>query len=182
MSYQITLSLNALEKDRIVRALTPEDAAKAAWQLCVQHNLDMPNPYWKMKAWDTLEGEYETNPVTEHMVRGCAGKYPDKVEFMHVVIDALTQNTQAGRHIYARAGMPFTPAPESGKFEMFRGKNSLTIEFMKDDKLSVVDDFAPKLAGVINSAEEAGELDALTKLLEEKLEEIKTAKKRKTEE
>ncbi len=179
MSYQITLSLAALSKDRIVRTLTPEDAAQAAWQLCVEHNLDMPSPYWRMKTWDSFEGEYENNPVTEHMVRGCPGKFPDKVEFMHTVIDALTENPRAGHHIRMMSRLPHTPAPESsiGRFEMTRGQNnSLVIEYMEDMELSVVDDFAPKLADVIESAEEAGELDALKKLLEEKLE-ILTAKK-----
>lgn len=182
MSYQITLSLVALSKDRIVRTLTPEDAAQAAWKLCVEYNLNMPNPSWKMKTWDTFEGAYENIPVTDNMVRGCAGNYPDKVEFMHAVIDALTENHHAGSHIMMAAKFPHTPAPTSGKFEMTRGRNSLIIEYMEDSPLSVVDDFAPKLSDVIDSAGEAGELDALAKLLEEKLQEIKTAKKRKTEE
>lgn len=186
MSYQITLSLSSLSKDRIVRTLTPEDAAQAAWQLCVEHNLNMPNPSWRMKSWDSFEGAFENNPVTEHMVRGCPGKYPDKVEFMHKVIDALTENPRAGNLsvLMMRSGMPHTPAPASsiGRFEMTRGqKNSLVIEYMDDMELSVVDDFAPKLADVIHSAEEAGELDALVKLLEANLD-ILTAKKRKTEE
>mmetsp|Transcript_10682 Transcript_10682/g.15757 ORF Transcript_10682/g.15757 Transcript_10682/m.15757 type:complete len:190 (+) Transcript_10682:130-699(+) len=135
MSYQITLSLVALSKDRIVRTLTPEDAAQAAWKLCVEYNLNMPNPSWKMKTWDTFEGAYENIPVTDNMVRGCAGNYPDKVEFMHAVIDALTKNPHAGSHIMMMSRMPHTPAPESGKFEMSRGRNSLIIEYMEDSPL-----------------------------------------------
>ena len=186
MSYQITLSLASLSKDRIVRTLTPEDAAQAAWQLCVENNLNMPNPSWRMKSWDSFEDHFENNPVTGHMVRGCDGKYPRKVEFMHAVIDALTQDPNAGNLslLKMRSRLPHTPAPESsiGRFEMTRGQsNSLVIEYMDDIELSVVDDFAPKLADVIQSAEEAGELDALKKLLEEKLEML-TSKKRKTEE
>jgi hypothetical protein len=32
--------------------------------------------------------------------------------------------------------MPHTPAPESGKFEMSRGRDTLVIQYMEDTKLS----------------------------------------------
>lgn len=90
-----------------------------------------------MKTWDTFEGAYEYNPVTEHMVRERDGKYPKKVEFMHAVIDKLTHNNpHAGSHIMAMSRMPHTPAPESGKFEMSRGRDTLVIQYMEDTKLS----------------------------------------------
>lgn len=151
--------------------------------MCEDHNLSMPDRSWKMKVWDTFEGQYENNPITEHMVRGGGGAYPNKVEFMHGVIDALTENKNAGSAIFAMSRIPHTKEPgglTSKKFEMFRGRDDrLVIEYHCDAKWTVVDDFGPKLDDVIDKAEDAGELDALAKLLEEKLQTIQMAKKRK---
>ena len=122
MAYTITLSLGRLKEDVVQHALSAEDAAYAAWEICDSYGLDMPNENWSMKTWDTMEGEYETSPVTDHMVRGSGGKYPSKVEFCHVVIDALTanRNDSMSAMIMMRAGMPYTQEPGGSehKFEM----------------------------------------------------------------
>ncbi|KAL7536129.1 hypothetical protein ACHAXR_006938 [Thalassiosira sp. AJA248-18] len=184
MAYRITLSLGRLDEECTRQTLTPEDAALAAWQMCVDHGLQMPNSSWRMKTWDTFEGQYETNPVTDQMVRGGGGTYPDRVEFCHAVIDQLTENCNDARasSIFAAAKFPYTKEPGGAKpkFEMFRGsQDRLLIEYHEDSKWSVVDDFASKLEDVRKTAEAVGELDELAKLLEEKMQEIQTTKKRK---
>eukprot|EP00579_Thalassiosira_antarctica_P004240 CAMPEP_0201887582 /NCGR_PEP_ID=MMETSP0902-20130614/25280_1 /ASSEMBLY_ACC=CAM_ASM_000551 /TAXON_ID=420261 /ORGANISM="Thalassiosira antarctica, Strain CCMP982" /LENGTH=149 /DNA_ID=CAMNT_0048417551 /DNA_START=102 /DNA_END=551 /DNA_ORIENTATION=+ len=143
----------------------------------------MPNSSWKMKTWDTWEDQYETNPITDHMIRGDRGTYPDKVEFMHALIDELTENRNDLRasSVMAMAGVPHTKEPGGAKpkFEIVRGQDRLLIEFVEDAKWSVVDDFGPKLQEVIQKAEDVGEVNALASLLEEKIQDIKKGKKRK---
>lgn len=186
MAYRITLTLGRLKEDIVRHTLTPEDAAHVAWQLCDENGINMPNSSWNMKMWDTFEGQYETHPVTDEMIRGGRGKFPDKVEFMHTAIDKLTENRDDAnaRMIFAMSSMPHTEEPgdsSRGKFEIFRGsKDRLLIEYDEDAKWSVVDDFAPKLTEAIGKAETVGELDAMEKLLEEKMQELRMAKRRKT--
>ena len=187
MAYKITLSLGRLEEDCVRHALSPEDAAHNAWQLCEKHGLNMPNSSWKMKTWDTWEGQYETNPITDHMIRGSGGTYPKKTEFMHGVIDELTKNSNdsSAAFIMARAGVPHTAEPGGGsssKFEIFRGKDKLLVEYDDNVEWSAVDDLGPKLDDVIDKAHKEDELGALAELLEGKLQDIKNKqKKRKME-
>ena len=53
-----------------------------------------------MKTWDTWEGKHETNPIIDHN--------PSKTEFIHVVIDELTKNSNDASTAFsmARAGVP----------------------------------------------------------------------------
>ena len=182
MAYKISLSLGrAVVHNKY--ALTPEDAANVAWQMCVANDLRMPNSSWKMKVWDTFEGQYEENPVTEHMVRGCGGKYPAKVEFMHCAIDQLTENgnNMLSDMIYARSGFPNNKESSTSqpKFEIFRGKDRLLIEYDEGAKWSAVDDLSVKIQDAMSRAEDVGELDALEKMLEEKIQQIKMTKKKR---
>ena len=134
-----------------------------------------------MKEWDTWEGKYETSSITEHMIRGNRGKYPDKVEFCHTVIDKLTENKSSlgAMNIYAAANIPHTREPGGGrKFEMFKGGDRLTVEFDGGAQWSVIDDIGRKLDDTIKNTDE-NELDALSTLLESKVRDIQLILKRK---
>ncbi|KAL7550191.1 hypothetical protein ACHAWF_013430 [Thalassiosira exigua] len=184
MAYKITLSLGRIDDDCVRYASSPEDAAAVAWRTCAEFGLDMPNRSWQMKTWDAWEGRYETTPVTDHMIRGNAGKYPKKVEFMHTVIDMLTENRHdpVGASIMAMAKLPHTEEPGGSskpKFETFRGRDRLVVEFDEDAEWSAVDDIGQKLDDAISKAKEEGEAEELANLLEEKLNEIKGCKKHK---
>ena len=151
--------------------------------MCTEHGLQMPCGSWEMKEWDTWEGKYETSSITEHMIRGNRGKYPDKVEFCHTVIDKLTENKSSlgAMNIYAAANIPHTREPGGGrKFEMFQSGNRVTVEYDESANWSVVDDIGRQLDDTIkNTNDETEELDALSTLLEEKVRDIQLILKRK---
>lgn len=181
--YRITLSLDHMKGDCVKYTLSPEDAAKVAWDMCDDHGLDMPNPSWYKKEWDSFEGEYETDPVTDCMVRGFSGTFPDKVEFMHAVIDHLTENKkhkhQRLAHLHSETKIPFTAEPRASyhRFEMFKDqKNRLVVELVEDSKWSLMDDIGSKLDSMIDLAEDEGKMDALEALLQKKIQDIKNAK------
>ena len=62
---------------------------------------------------------------------------------------------------------------------MFKGGEKLVIEYDENAKWSVVDGFGPKLQRGIQDAAKEGEFDALTKQLEEKIQEIMSTKELK---
>ena len=135
-----------------------------------------------MKTWDTMDGAYETDDISDHMVRGLRGSHPDDVEFKHSVVDKLTRDTNNSnsRLIYADANFPFTPEPEETNmiFEMTRygAKEKLRVEWT-EEKVSVVEEFIPVLKGVVSKAKGAGELQALTTLLTTTLADIEQCDK-----
>ena len=43
VAYTITLSLGRLKEDVVKHTLSAEDAAYAAWEICDNYGLDMPN-------------------------------------------------------------------------------------------------------------------------------------------
>jgi len=144
----------------------------------------MPCESWEMKVWDTFEGQYETSSITDHMIRGTRGKYPDKVEFCHCIIDQLTENKSSlgAMNIYAAANFPHTKEPGGGrpKFEMFQSGNRVTVEYDESANWSVVDDIGRQIDDTIkNTNDETEELDALSTLLEEKVRDIQLMMKRK---
>ena len=164
MAYRISFSLQTLDESPIVLyALTPEDAALQAWKLCKEHKLGVPhNRAWKMKVWDSMEGEYETFPVADEMIRGGVGKYPDQEEFTHTVLTKITiaandEDVQAA--LFARTRMPFhrEPGGKKQRFEMFQNeKERMSIEFDKEAQWSVVNDFETKLDDTIARAKAGG--------------------------
>ena len=184
MAYRVTLKLNTLSEPSICRSSSSEDAAKIAWQLLVDNNCsdDIFDSCWKMKTWDTMDGAYETDDISDHMVRGLRGSHPDDVEFKHSVVDKLTRDTNNSnsRLIYADANFPFTPEPEETNmiFEMTRygAKEKLRVEWT-EEKVSVVEEFIPVLKGVVSKAKGAGELQALTTLLTTTLADIEQCDK-----
>ena len=183
MAYAITLKLNSLKDSCVRYSSSPDDAAKIAWQLLVDNNRSVGifRQGWVMKTWDTMEGEYENNPIEEHMVRGSPGTHPDNVEFIHCVVDQLTNDTSKSAAIYATSNFPYTPEPNETrmKFEMKRGSEKLSLVFSEEHQLSLVDEFAPVLKDAVKKATGADELDGLVSLLEATLHEIKQSQTNK---
>ena len=185
-AYKITLKLQRLDEPCIRYALTAESAALLAWELCEKYGLDMPNSYWMTNHWDSYEGSYETIPITDDMVRGMGGKYPKKVEFMHDVIDKLTERgREQSAAIIRSTSMPHTIEPKESwnRFETFRGgSDNLLVEYDAESEWSVIDELGVNLDGAICKLDDSEDLKALTSLLEEKIEAIKSKeKKRKAE-
>lgn len=186
MSYKITLKLDTLTEPSIRRSSSPEDAAKIAWQLLAVNNCsnNIFHSNWKMKTWDTMEGSYETDDIFCHMVRGAPGSHPDDVEFKNCVVEMLTHDVNNAKSvaIYSRANFPFTPEPDETHmvFEMTRysGKESLRVEWT-EEKVSVVEEFAPVLKEVVYMAKVADELLALETLLKSTLAGIEQSKKKR---
>ena len=184
MAYRVTLKLNTLSEPSIRRSSSPDDAARIAWQLLVDNDSsdDIFDSCWKMKTWDTMDGAYETDDISDHMVRGLRGSHPDDVEFKHCVVDKLTRDTNNSnsRLIYADANFPYTPEPEETNmiFEMTRygAKEKLRVEWTKE-KVSVVEEFVPVLKEVVSKAKGAGELRALATLLTTTLADIEQCDK-----
>ena len=187
MAYRVTLKLDTLSEPIIRRSSSPEDAARIAWQLLVDNDEDSSDDifdaYWKMKTWDTMDGVYETNDISDHMVRGFRGSHPDDVEFKHCAVDKLTRdiNNIDSVVVFAKANIPFSPEPEETHmvFEMTRhgAKEKLRIEWT-EEKVSVVEEFIPVLKEVVSKAKGAGELEALTTLLTTTLADVEQSKKK----
>jgi hypothetical protein len=181
MSYKVTLKLDTLTEPSIRRSSSPEDAAKIAWQLLVVNNCsnNIFHTNWKMKTWDTMGGSYETDDIYCHMVRGSPGSHPDDVEFKNCVVEMLTRDVNNARSFLV-SRLPFTPEPEETHmiFEMTRygGKEKLRVEWT-EEKVSVVEEFAPVLKEVVYNAKVADELQALETLLRTTLAGIEQSKK-----
>jgi hypothetical protein len=187
-AYKITLKLQRLDEPCVRHALTAESAALVAWELCEKHGLGMPNRSWKLNHWDSFEGRYETIPITDLMLRGMGGKYPLKVEFMHGVIDKLTELVSGRVQTAMRVrmtNMPHTIEPNDGlnRFETFRDNdNLLLVEYDPESEWSVIDELSMNLDEAICKLDDSEEFKALTSMLEEKIEAIKSKqKKRKAE-
>lgn len=121
-----------------------------------------------------MEGSYETDDISCHMVRGSPGSHPDDVEFKHCVVTMLTRDVNNARSLM-HSRLPFTPEPDETHmiFEMTRygGKDKLRVEWT-EEKVSVVEEFVPVLKEVVSKAKSADELQALENLLKTTLAEI----------
>ncbi|EJK58408.1 hypothetical protein THAOC_21465 [Thalassiosira oceanica] len=185
--YKVTLKLSKLSEPCIRRSSNPEDAARIAWNLLVDNGCTSGilsyHSGWVLRAWDSMVGEYETDPIVEHMVRGSPGTHPDDVEFKQSVVEKLTRDANNPRSaaIFARVNMPHTPEPEETHmiFEMTRGKDKLRVE-PTEEELSVTQEFAPVLEEVVKKASNADELQELAGLLKDTLAGIERLKKKRS--